>query len=279
MTDYAYEHGFGVEWSDYLVQYRQGYGTSVSDFHKHGFYEINLILSGNVTILLSDKTERGTKNQIVLTRPGTPHYIACTGDTLYRRLYLLFSDGFLAEYVPEWQKLVSIFGKSGRILTVTPKQAEHFQSLIEHVQKEPDRFRQRLIILYLLSCLGDLAQKDSGTQADVPQFVMHALVYMEEHYSEKLLAADLAKKLFVSRTVLMTGFKAHTGTTLNQYLVRCRLRHALRLLRQGKPVYEAAESCGFGDSAGFIHSFKKHYGMTPRQYLLKTAGEQDTAGS
>ena len=34
MTDYAYEHGFGLEWSDCLVQYRQGYGTSVSDFHK-----------------------------------------------------------------------------------------------------------------------------------------------------------------------------------------------------------------------------------------------------
>jgi len=279
MTNYAYEHGFGTEWTDFLVQHRQGYATSVSGFHRHGFYEVNLILSGNVKILLSDKTQQGINSQIVLTRPGTPHYITCSNDTLYQRLYLLFSENFVAEYVPEWKKLVSVFGKSGRIIPVTQKQTEICKTLIEQLPKEADPFRQRLLILYLLSYLGELSVEDTHNEKESPRFVMEALAYMEEHYSEKILAAELAKKLFVSRTVLMTEFKAHTGTTMNQYLIRCRLRHALRLLRQGYPEYQTAEQCGFTDSASLIRCFKKYYDTTPRKYLLQEQNKSEPGGN
>ena len=139
-----YSHGYGDKWTDLLVRRRQGYFTSVSDFHRHDFYEVNLILSGNVKILLSDRTEQGTHCRIVLTRPGTPHYISCDSDTLYSRLYLLFSHEFLAEYVPEWKKLISVFGKNGRIVTLTPEQKEFCGQLIGSLEGETDKFRPKL---------------------------------------------------------------------------------------------------------------------------------------
>ena len=39
-----YDYGFGTVWSDVHVSYREGYYTSVTDYHEHSFYEINLIL-------------------------------------------------------------------------------------------------------------------------------------------------------------------------------------------------------------------------------------------
>lgn len=270
MTQDLYSHGYGDRWQDFLVRRREGYFTSVSDFHRHEFYEVNLILSGNVKILLSDRTEQGTQSRIVLTRPGTPHYISCDSDTLYSRLYLLFSAEYLAEYVPEWQKLVSVFGKNGRILTVSAEQQSLCAGILTQLEAETDKFRQKLLILYLLSTLGSWATDTEDPQA-VPRFLMEALSYIEEHYPEKLTAEQLARHLFVSRTTLMTAFKKHTDTTFNRYLINCRLKNAQRLLKQGLPEYEVAERCGFGDSCRLIRSFRQYHGMTPRQFLAQNA--------
>lgn len=271
MAEDLYSHGYGDKWTDFLVRRREGYNTSVSDFHRHDFYEVNLILSGNVKILLSDRTEQGAQSRIVLTRPCTPHYISCDSDTLYSRLYLLFSHDFLAEYVPEWKKLVSVFGRSGRIITLTPEQKEFCGQLIGSLEGEADKLRQKLTILYLLSYLGEFAEGDDAASEQIPHFVMEALSYIEEHYSERITAEELAKKLYVSRTTLMTAFKKHTDTTLNHYLVNCRLKNAIRLLKQGLPEYRVAEKCGLGDSCRLIRSFRQYYGMTPRQFLAQNA--------
>lgn len=260
-----YSHGYQSKWTDLLVRRREGYATSVSDFHRHEFYEVNLILSGNVKILLSDRTEQGDQCRIVLTRPGTPHYVCCDGETLYSRLYLLFSPEYLAEYVPEWQKLVSVFGKNGRIITVTPEQKQLCTRLITSLESDGNKFRQKLTVLYLLSCLGDWVSTEESAQ--LPRFVMEALSYIEEHYSERFTAEELAQRCFVSRTTLMTALKKHADTTFNRYLTNCRIKNAIRLLKQGRPEYEVAERCGFGDSCRLIRSFKAQFGMTPRQYL------------
>ena len=95
-TKRLYDYGFGTAWKTVHVEKREGYYTSVTDFHEHDFYEINLILSGNVKILLKDSFEMGGENKVVLTGPNTPHYILCQSDTLYSRLYVLFTEEFIA---------------------------------------------------------------------------------------------------------------------------------------------------------------------------------------
>lgn len=65
----------------------------------------------------------------------------------------------------------------------------------------------------------------------------------------------------------MTGFKKYTGTTLNEYLLRCRLKAAVELLQNGKNEQQTAEECGFTDACNLIRSFKRHFGITPKKYL------------
>ncbi len=266
MKNGLYDHGFGTDWSDLYIQRREGYYTSVADFHQHPFYEINLILSGNVRILLKDRAEDGCGNFIVLTRPQTPHFISCKPDTLYSRLYLSFSDAFIADCIPEWDTLETVFGKTGSIIPLTGEQTALCEETITRIQKETAPFRQRLLILYLLSQLNEFAG-GKRPMAAAPAYVIGALSYIGTHYSEKIVAEELARRLFISRTTLMTGFKKYTGTTLNEYLIRYRLKNVLHLLQQGKTEQEAAERCGLYDSSGLIRSFKQRYGMTPRQYL------------
>jgi AraC-like DNA-binding protein len=268
MKNCLYDHGYGVEWNERYVYSREGYITSVLDFHEHDFYEVNLILSGNVRILFPDRVSDDTESCIVLSRPGTPHFISCQPDTLYSRLYLCFSHEFVADFSMETRQLLGVFAKNGTVIHLSAEQRELCRSLILQIKDEEDRLRQRLLIFLLLSKISDFAGNRTPSFVGVPPYVINTLTYIDEYFSEKITAESLARKLNIGRTTLMTGFKHYTGNTLNDYLVNVRLRNAIHLLREGLNVQETADRCGFGDSSSFIRSFKKEFGTTPRQYLL-----------
>ena len=265
MIKQEYEYGFGVDWKDICVYRRQGFYTSVSDFHEHGFYEVNLVLSGNIKVLLPNRVESGSETRLILTAPHTPHYISCSSDRLYSRSYLLFSHDFIAGAVPEWRELIAVFGKDGNTLTLTEEQTAFCADVIGRIECDPDLFRRKMLVLYLLSYVGALS-KERQTEPQVPpQYVMEALSYVEECYAQRIVAAELAKRLYVGRTALMTAFKRYTGVTLNRYVRACRLRHARRLLLQGVSEQEIAERCGFCDAGCLIKVFNQEYGVTPKK--------------
>lgn len=273
MPGTVFDNEFGSVWQELHVTERQGYQTSVTDYHRHHFYEINLILSGNVKILLGDGAEEGCERRIVLTRPNTPHYVACRPDVLYHRLYLLFTEDFVAGHLAEWHELAAVFGENGTALTLDDAQSALFTERILAVKQESSPLRRRLIIYDLLSRLADLKQQQKPRGGNVPPYILQALTYLDEHCGERIVAADLASHLHVGRTTLMTEFKRHLGTTVVDYLTHCRLRHAVTLLQEGSTVETAASLCGFADTSGLIRAFKRSYGMPPREYLEQLKGE------
>ena len=263
-----FDHGLGEVWQHAHVFSREGYYTSVADLHRHDFYEINLILSGNVGILLGDRREEATDCRVVMTPPDAPHYVICRPDTLYSRLYLLFTRDFVADYLPEWVQFSRLFGENGRILSPTADEAEELRRRMEEIGTEALPFRRRLLIYGLLSRMAEIA-KTEGNGKRLPTHVAGALAYLDQHCGEHITAADLAAYLHIGRTALMTAFKRHTGSTVGEYLTHCRLRRAIGLLSKGDTLDATAAACGFADASGLVRAFKRCYGQTPRAYLAK----------
>lgn len=259
-------YGYGREWTLFHADDYEGYRPNMADFHRHDYYEVSFIFSGRVRILLPEHAVEGEGARFVLSAPGTPHFISCEPTALYRRTNLLFSPAFVENAPAEAQKLLGVFGKNGRAIPVDPEQAEFYRLLVRRIADETSQFRQKLLLFYLLSLLGGLAGQ-SSPEKTAPAFVTAALSYVEEHFPEKILAEELARLLGVGRTTLMTQFRRYTGYTLHEYHTRCRLRHALVLLRAGETGQSAAQICGFYDSCNFIRAFRRCYGMTPKQYL------------
>lgn len=263
---------FPEHWRECSVDYHEGYKTSMTNFHMHDYYEVSLILTGSVKVLLSDQIQEGTESRIVLTAPQMPHFISRDPDIFYSRLNLLFSDEFISNSLPEWEQLQLIFGNCGRVVTLTEKQTEFCKSQIQNIEDEDDLFRKKLKILCLLSHIAEINGDRKTVSESVPSYVTDALAYISEHYAEKILASELAWHLGIGRTTLMTGFKAYTSNTLNDYLIRYRVKNATRMLRSGASAQETADACGFGDTCSLIRGFKKCYGMTPKQYLSTKGG-------
>lgn len=90
---------------------------------------------------------------------------------------------------------------------------------------------------------------------------------IERGFAERITLAELARAAHVSPNHLLRLFKTATGSTPGDYLLRVRLRHAAKLLRQSTlAISEVAEASGFADSNYFSRKFRETYGKSPRAY-------------
>ncbi|MFN4243460.1 MAG: substrate-binding domain-containing protein [Tepidisphaerales bacterium] len=79
--------------------------------------------------------------------------------------------------------------------------------------------------------------------------------------------ADIVRDLPVSRRKLERAFVSKLGRTMHDEIIRVRIDHARRLLRNTSlPMKEIASLCGFSDDSKFSTAFKKTLGITPRDY-------------
>lgn len=256
------------DWNDVSVDFYGGFGPRMSDYHMHTYYEISLIQEGDVTVFLSDTSDSGRHSRIVLLRPLTPHFIMAEPEIYYSRTNLLFSNDFIADYVPEWNTLSELFGTNGNIISISDAECKKLFEIMQNLNEESNMFRKKLILLYLLSVLKDIP-KENYTSTSTPEFIADAVSYLTEHYSEKITAQKLAEIIGIGRTTLMTEFKRYIGTTINEYLTQCRLKNAIKLMRAGETIQETAEKCGYADGCCLIRVFKKRFNVTPMKYIGK----------
>ncbi len=92
---------------------------------------------------------------------------------------------------------------------------------------------------------------------------------------EDLNLDDLASRLGVSRHHLSQLMNQHLRTTFHRYVNVHRIDEAKRLLLDvgsRRSILDVGFEAGFGSSATFYRAFKKHVGLTPKDFLAGTAG-------
>ena len=93
--------------------------------------------------------------------------------------------------------------------------------------------------------------------------------YIREHCQcNNLSLTVLADRFHLTKQYLCLIFKREKGTTINQYIIDCRVVWAKEYLNahKGHRIKDVALLSGFTDSNYFIKCFKKHYGSTPMDY-------------
>ena len=127
--------------------------------------------------------------------------------------------------------------------------------------------RQRLEAL-----VTEIARQKSGMQQKaMTRIVEDAKRIIEENYGDPdLNVSGIARQLYVSPQYLSRLFRAVSGDTCMDYLTTVRMNAARELLR-GSSVksYEIALKVGYNHPNYFSALFKKHVGMTPKQYRLE----------
>lgn len=100
-----------------------------------------------------------------------------------------------------------------------------------------------------------------------PPAVNRIIAYINSNYMRKITLDDLCEEVNISKQYCMRIFKKHLHTTINEYILATRMKHAAYCLRHTyMNVNETANYLGFSSVSYFSRVFKNYYGVPPSDY-------------
>jgi AraC-like DNA-binding protein len=129
----------------------------------------------------------------------------------------------------------------------------------------------------LIASFGMLFERYGGAAVPLPpspqdrELVDRVVAVMHRRFAEPLTLEALGQPDGLTSFQLINIFKRVLGSSPYAYLTQIRLGVAIRLIKSGLPLPEAALDAGFYDQSALNHHFKRTYGTTPLQYVRAQA--------
>jgi two-component system response regulator YesN len=91
--------------------------------------------------------------------------------------------------------------------------------------------------------------------------------FIEQNYQTNITLEIVSEELYYSPNYINQIYKQETGETIFDYLTRFKMERAKHLLVDSQfKLYEIAEKLGYCHTAYFSNLFKKHTGVTPKDF-------------
>lgn len=96
------------------------------------------------------------------------------------------------------------------------------------------------------------------------------MVYIHEHYPERIAVSEVAAAAFLSERECFRVFRGCLNMTPVEYIKSYRLQMACRMLAGGRETVTAvSHACGLGSGSYFGKVFREYAGCTPTQYRAR----------
>ena len=251
-------------WTDYRNLGSKGLQ---GEYHCHPFYEMTLLLSGNIRVYNGVYNEALTAPCLLIEKPYVYHTVEAATGTDYERYNLyaqLSNPGEVTESTETGLFLCD--------LTVVKLTKEQLESLVCYIKKIEKFEKNQPLCRRLMEAFAQEAAHYAGRGNTLrhntgDMYIREVLKYIEDKLGEALTLADIAGAHNVCVTKLCCDFKKITMTTVAKYVQSMRINRAGFLLARGQSVLKTALDCGFLNESHFIAVFKKATGQTPGAYM------------
>ncbi|MDD5678009.1 MAG: helix-turn-helix domain-containing protein [Kiritimatiellae bacterium] len=146
---------------------------------------------------------------------------------------------------------------------------ELLTNLIHELDRKAIGYRSMAAGLFL-QAVGFLSRCYSRIRDPEPRALLRlgqTLSYIENHYVEPVTLGQLVQNAGMSSSTLQRVFRRSFQTSPIDYLIGVRVQKSLELLAAGElNVTETAFRVGFTDSNYFARQFRKHMGLSPRDF-------------
>lgn len=133
------------------------------------------------------------------------------------------------------------------------------------------KLREALTQIWLLlfaQCRAVLSK--SGKNSKSNDKIKQMLIYIHEHYAEKITISALAAAAYLSERECFRVFQDCLHMTPVEYIKSYRLQIACQMLAKGnEPVTAIGSACGLGSSSYFGKVFRAYTHCTPTEYRRK----------
>ncbi|MBQ4630483.1 MAG: helix-turn-helix transcriptional regulator [Clostridia bacterium] len=224
-------------------------------FHVHSHFEFVFVLSGNLTVSVSEHIFTLEENSVAFIMPYEIHsyHTNCKSD--------VFIIACPPEYIPEYRQILrgkvfepgyTVFSNAQRIVIEEIAQSEY-----------ADDFRKKALIYCALSdFLGHCCLKD----VDVFEYDTYrkAIVYISEHYTENINLKKTAFHAGVTPSHLSRVLNSDGKPGFSEIINSMRAYASKQKLEQTSlPISQIAYETGFGSIRNFNRIFKKFFGCNP----------------
>ncbi len=260
--------------------------------HGHDFQELVIILDGWGRHRVGEFDYEIRAGEIfVLTGTMTHHYPDVRNLSLINVLFdaeaLGFVDWDLGE-IPGYYALFEIEPRMRRIgsfpnrLRLDLDEFAGVNEMVTEIESELETRREGyrfLAISHFRRLVGFLSRRYSEkprTRINGAVQLSRVLSYIEQHHSEPMDVATLCRVGCLSRSSLMRKFRAVTGSSPLDYLIRYRIGQAQRLLRgTDLSISEIGLRTGFCDGNYFTRQFRRITGTPPSEWRRRPEARGD----
>lgn len=250
--------------------------------HTHDFYELVHVTRGGGVNIIEGQPYPMLHGDVLLMRPEDVHSYRSDGDLGIVNV-LFQPELFAAE---EWEAVLALPGlrpfleRTGRRaphkLALIPADARRVESLcdrlrVELAERAPGfALTARALAIELLVLLSRAQAAYGGLdlhEAPAGDAIAQALAIIHRRYRDPLSVRELAAAVDLTPNWFGERFKQVTGLGALDYVARLRLEEARRLLEDDdQRLTQVALSVGFNDPSYFARVFRRHTGLTPREY-------------
>ncbi|MBE6560391.1 MAG: helix-turn-helix domain-containing protein [Ruminococcaceae bacterium] len=232
--------------------------------HMHGFFEIELVLSGEGTHIINTDRYPLSPGVLYLIRPGDVHQyifrdepvLMCTVQfDATAILPALVSEASLADtplQCDAGEDREVLAGILRIIIAQENTQSEYAKGLL--------RCQIEILTRYILEHVphGEITYSP---------LVREALSFISIHYYKKLTLEMLSRQLSVSPEHLGRVFKTEMGCGIPEYVNQYRLRIAVNLMRSTRyTMRQISAESGYASYRHFAREFSLYYGMAPAEF-------------
>jgi AraC family transcriptional regulator len=107
---------------------------------------------------------------------------------------------------------------------------------------------------------------DDGIKEEYLRSAYRVVFYIEQNYASELTLEELSSVAGFSKYHFHRIFKSVIGESLGDFIRRARLAKTSMKFKTDERITKIAMESGYETSASFAKAFKKHFGITPREF-------------
>ena len=249
--------------------------------HWHKEMECIYIRKGSGTFHVNKTTVIGRAGDLVLIEKEAIHHIKSSNQDILHFESIVFDPGIMQCAMEDLCQLAFVeplLKKKVTLIPIVRTTGEHYKEIsqaffhILKVYQEKEAYYyvalKAAIFQFFYELLRggymEMSQEEETRQVEAMKVVLE---YIHNHYSDTIVAKEMADLVHYSEYHFMKLFKAYTGKTLISYINEYRIeRSKYELLKTNRTIEEIAELVGFGTTSYYIQLFQRIEGVTPKKF-------------
>ena len=268
---------------DFPIQYYHVDSTNpqyIMAPHWHNEFEIIRVLDGEFKVFLNSSEYLLHKDEILLVECGCLHRgepSHCVYECLVFNFDMLCrqQNDSATKYI---SPLLNALINHPHLSPAKDYELYQIVCLLFNAQREKDEYYELNTYAQLFQLTAKLYTQNRITIPTQTQLgnkkkaILTILDFIENNLTEAISLDKLSAISGLSKKYLCRIFKEYASVTIVDYINELRIENACyEMSVQGKNVTQAALESGFNDLSYFCKIFKKHKGITPKEYQKNSA--------